>query len=193
MKRIILKVMLLAFLCISILSCKKDDSGPSFQEENFLDGYLTTTGFNQKVISFVNSGTYEFGLEFTPLVKGSITSLRVKLPDTNPSLRITIWDKVAVAIIKTEIFNVVAANTVYDIDIVDLPLVKDREYAITMSSNDWYNREKTDGSNTTYPVSIGNIKINKYIYSDGATQVYPLSVGVRYYAGDLSFNFLQQQ
>ncbi len=197
-KKTIFKIAFLTCISISILSCNNDDdSGPSFQEENFLDGYLSTIGFDQKVTDLTNTGAanfYEFGLEFTPLVKGSITSLQVKLPDANPSLRITIWEKGTPSILKTEIVNVVSANTVYTVDIVDLPLVKDKEYAITMNSNDWYRREKTDGSDAVYPVSIGNIKINKFMVSGVSTaQEYPSLVGLNRYSGDLSFNFLQQK
>ena len=194
MKKAIFKTLLLTVLSISIFSCKKDDkqTAPAFQEENFFEGYLAASGFNQSVITDIDLGDYEFGLEFTPLVRGSITSLRVKLPEANPSLRITIWDKVAGTIIKTEIANVALANTVYNFDIVDIVLTKDKEYAITMNSNDWYSREKTDGTNAAYPFTIGNIEINKYIWDDGKAQDYPLSSSVSYYSGDLSFNFLQQ-
>lgn len=62
-----------------------------------------------------------------------MSSLRVQLPEANPSLRVTIWDKDAGTIIKTEIVNVAIANTVYN---VDIPLVKDKVYAVSMNSND---------------------------------------------------------
>lgn len=195
MKKTIFKTLLIGLMTLSIFSCSKDDSpsSTSFQEENFFDGYLSTTGFNQEFVEFVNSGNFEFGLEFAPLVNGSITSLRLKLPDANPSLRVTIWDKVAGTIIKTEIVNVATANTVYNFDIIDIPLVKDKEYAITMNSNDWYNRKKTDGTDATYPLTVGNIKIVNYIWSGGITQNYPGSESGSYVAGDLSFNFIQKQ
>ena len=193
MKNIILKSALLLLFTTAFLSCSSDDDNPkpTYQEENFLEGYLTTTGFNQEVTSDIDLGDYEFGLEFTPLTSGYITSLRVQLPEANPTLRVTIWDKVAGTVIKTEIVNVAAANTVYNIDIVDILLSKDKEYAVTMNSNDWYNREKTDGTDATYPVTVGNLKINTYIWDDGTAQDYPKSTADSYYSGDLSFNFLR--
>ena len=193
MKKLILKATLVLFLTTTLLSCNSDDdSGPNYQEENFFDTFLTTTGFNQKEIIFLNSGTYESGLEFTPLVNGSITSLKFKSPAINPSTRITIWDKSTGAVIKTEIVNVAIANHLYEIDIVDIPLVKDKVYALSFNSDDWYERSQTDGSAITYPISVGNIKVLTYIWKSGTTQVYPTNVSSTYIAGDLSFNFLQQ-
>jgi hypothetical protein len=188
-----MKKLILAAVVITAMftSCKKDKAAdvPVYSEENFTDGYLATSGFGQKVTNQVNAGSYEFGNEFIPMVKGKITSLKVKLPDANTALRVTIWDKATSTPIRTETVNVTTANTLYTIDIADLDLAKDKEYTITMNSNDWYDRRKTDGSNTTYPIVVGNIKITSYKYATGATQTYPNSNQLAYYAGDLSFNF----
>jgi hypothetical protein len=195
MKKITIKnFILLASLTLAIVSCKKDDEptpAPTFTEESFVDGYLNSTGFNQKTTNQVNFGDYEFGIEFKPLVKGKITSLLVKLPDVRTNLKVTIWDKAATSILRTEVVNVAAANTAYTFDIADLDLVKDKEYAITMNSNDWYDREKTDGSNATYPVTSGNIQILAYKWLGGTTQTYPTNNSADYYAGDCTFKFVQ--
>lgn len=193
MKKSILRTALFLFVSTLMISCSKDDDTPSFQEENFLNAYLAATNFNEANVSFINSGSYEFGLEFSPIVKGSMTSLRVQLPEANPSLRVTIWDKDAGTIIKTEIVNVAIANTVYNVDIVDIPLVKDKVYAVSMNSNDWFERKKTDETVATYPITAGNIKVINYLWLSGVSQTYPTIVATDYYAGDLSFNFLQQQ
>lgn len=196
MKTTILKLCMV-FLMIPIMtSCSKDDDGtsaPVYPEENFLESYLTATGFNQVSATFINSIDYEFGLDFTPLVKGDITSFRVKLPDANTSLRVTIWDKDASTVIKTEVVNVSTADTEFTFDIVDVPLVKDKKYSITMNSNDWFDRRKTDGTVAAYPVTAGNIKIDGYRWDSGAAQSFPAIVASDYYAGDLSFNFRQTE
>jgi hypothetical protein len=190
------KLFLLAVLFTAIFtSCKKDstpDPVPApivYPEENFMDGYLSATGFSEKTTSQVNLSDYEFGNEFIPTVKGKITSLKIKLPDVNSSVRVTLWDKATTTIIKTEIINVAAANILYTVDIVDINLVKDKEYAISMNSNDWYDRRKTSSANATYPVTVGNIKITSYTFRSGTAQSYPNSPQLSYYAGDVSFNF----
>lgn len=188
MKKTIIAVCLLAAFTIA---CKKskDPVPVTYPEETFLDGYLNQTGFAQKVTNLVNSGASEFGNEFVPTVKGSITKLTVKLPDANAALRITIWDKLTNAVLRTETVNVVSANTTYIFDIADLALTKDKEYAITMNSDDWYNRTKNDGTNATYPITVGNIRITTYKYANGSAQTYPTINPINYYAGDIAFVF----
>ena len=195
MKTTILKTLMLVFVVSLILACSSDDdnSGPNYTEENFLAGYLEASGFDESESDFINSGTYEFGLDFTPLVKGKITTLKVMLPDVNAALRVTIWDKQTNTVYRTEIVNVTAADTEITFDISDLELVKDNEYAITMNSNDWYNREKTDESVATYPITVGNIQVNAYRWLSVAAQTYPTTVSNDYYAGDLSFDFIQTE
>lgn len=193
MKATILKVYVLILTAVLVTSCSDDDSGANFTEENFLEDYLDQSGFVQKEVVFINSGDYEFGLDFTPKVKGKITALKVMLPAANPSLRITVWNKAAGTIYRTETVNVANADTAFVFDISDLELIKDNEYTITMNSNDWYDRRRTDSGAATYPFVIGNIQINRYRWAGGSAQTYPANVSSNYYAGDLSFTFLQTE
>lgn len=183
---------ILVLLAITVSSCSKDD-GPNYSEENFLSGFLTNSGFSAVTYSSVNSGDYEFGLEFTPLVKGKITSLKVKLPASNSALRVTIWDKstATATVLRTETINVTAADTEQGFDIPDLELTANHQYAITMNSNDWYNHRRTGNTDVTYPITSGNIRIDNYKWISGTTQTYPTNIAPSYYAGDVSFNFIQ--
>jgi hypothetical protein len=174
---------------LGVFGEKKKD--PVYTEESFADAFLSTTGFVQKSTPVVNSTDFEIGLEFKPTVKGKLTSLLVKLPDVRTNLRITIWDKATTSAIKTEIVNVAAANTQYNFDIADIELEKDKEYVISMNSNDYYIREKTDGSAVKYPVTAGNIIILSYKYINGTTQKYPSASYDLTYAGDCFFKFVQ--
>ena len=189
MKNIFLSCLTVVLLIgVTTSGCKKDKE-PAYPIVDFSGTYLSSTGFNQKSTDFVNSGDYEFGFEFTPVVKGKITSLLVKLPAVRTDLRVTIWNATSKTVLKTELVNVAGAGTSYDIDIADFALTKDSLYAFTMNSNDWYNREKTDGTSATYPVSVGDIKITKYIWKSGVAQVYPVNTSSTYYAGDAFFKF----
>ncbi len=188
--------MIMLFFALSLLniSCRKDDPEPQpivYPEENFLNGYLSSSGFSQKVTNFVNTGNYEFGVSFTPTVKGKINSLKVKLPDANANLRVTVWDFTTKTVLATEIVNVASANTEVTKTITPLMLEKDKKYFISMNSGDWYDRTKTDNSIAIYPITSGNITINSYqwISSTTAETKFPTSISSYYYAGDLSFNF----
>lgn len=185
----------LLFIAIALFSCSSDDdknNEPTEVVENFLAGYLEATGFNETVVEEINVGVhYECGLDFTPLVNGKITALKVMLPDANPTLRVTIWNRSTNTIMKTEIVNVATANTEFTFDIADIELVQYDEYAITMNSDDGYLRRKSGGSATNYPVTVGNIQINGYKERVGSDQTYPTGLFNNFYYGDLSFDFLQ--
>jgi len=185
----------ITLLCGAIISCNKDDDNssqtPVITEQNPLPGYLTATGFDQKTTNYVNSGDYEFGITFTPLVNGKITTLMTKIPDVRTSMRITIWDKATATILRTELIDVTSSGVEISKAITPLELVKDKEYTITYNSNDWYDRRKTDGSNITYPVTVGDIKVMSYAYKSGTAQVMPDVFPLNYYAGDLTFKFVK--
>lgn len=191
MKNHFTKAIVILITAITLVSCSKDDDGPTFNEENFMNGFLTNSGFSASTTNYINAGSYEFGLEFTPLVKGKITSLKVKLPAVNNALRITIWDKVTTTVIRTETVNVTAANTEQSFDVSDLELTANHQYAITMNSDDWYDHRRTGETEVTYPITSGNLRIDNYKWSSGTTQIYPTNISLTYYAGDVSFNFIQ--
>lgn len=191
------KTITLFAIIFSLFSCSKDDEPTPtpkiYFEENFLNSYLNNSNFYQETKLYKNIGSYEFGLFFTPLVKGKITSLYIKIPDANSSLRVTIWDVTNNLIVRTEIINVLNPNIADTINIDDIELTKDKEYAITMNSDDWYKREKKDASAITYPIISRNIKLNSYKWKGVTAQELPTNIDNTYYAGDLSFNFLQTE
>lgn len=188
-----IKILAGALLAILAISCSSDDdSGPTFSVENPLEAYYTQTGFTTTT-NFINSGDYEFGLAFSPNVKGVMNAITLKLPATNPSVRVTIWDYDTKAVLRTETMNVASADVLVEKTISDLALEKDKKYMITMNSNDWYKRNKADNSNATYPVTAGNIKFLEYRWLGGTTQIFPTNVSANYNAGDLSFDFKQTE
>lgn len=177
------------------VSCSKGDEEQTpapivYAEENPLNKYHELAGFTT-TSNFINSGNYEFGLAFSPNVKGKINSLFVTLPETNANVRVTIWDYDAKTVLRTETVNVSTANTAVTKSISEMILDKDKKYLITMNTNDWYKRSKADNSNATYPITAGNIKVWEYRWVSGASQIFPTNISLNYNAGDLSFNFQQ--
>lgn len=192
-----IKTILLIFTFGSILiSCNKEDAATTaiptvYQEENFLDGYLAISQFNQMNTPNVGSVIFEAGLEFSPLVKGKIKSLVVKLPEINNSLKITLWDKYTETVIKTETVNVEVANKVFVFDINDIELTKNKSYLISFTTSSYFFRRKTDSSNANYPIISGNIRVDGF-KSSLSLSIFPSSLNTfNEYAGDLSFNFQQ--
>lgn len=186
------RIFLFLFLTLAVSNCRKDDDPAPIvhPEENPLAAYLTTAGFSN-TSNFINSGDYEFGLVFSPNVNGKIKAITAQLPDINSSVRVSIWDYDTQAVIRTEVVNVSAANTLITKSIAELPLIKDKKYLISMNSNDWYDRTKPGGTAATYPITAGNIKFIQYLWKSGASQIFPTNIDPSYYAGDLSFVFQQ--
>jgi hypothetical protein len=189
MKKIIKLSVLILF--VTITSCKKDKNPEPVPapEQNPLAGYLTASGFDQKVTNVLNSGDYEFGYSFIPLVNGKMTAVIAKIPDVHTGMRVTVWDKAAGTILRTEIIDITSSGVEVTKPIAALDLVSGKEYFITFNSDDWYDHRKTNGSNVTYPFTVGDIKITSYSYRDGTAQLIPNSPQLSYYAGDCTFKF----
>ena len=155
----ILSLVAIAFFTISCSS--DDDNTPKFKTENPLEAYYTQTGFTTST-NFVNAGDFEFGLVFTPTVKGKIKAITLKLPASNPAVRITIWDYTEKIVLRSETLNVAAVDVQVSKEISELALEKNKKYMITMNSNDWYSKSKEDNSGANYPITAGNIRFEEY-------------------------------
>lgn len=190
------------FLCafgvaaVFAVSCSKDDPAPAIIPpivlaplQDPLAGYLTATGFSEKLTNQVNLGDYEFGYSFIPLVNGKMTAIVAKIPDVHAGMRVTVWDKVAGTVLRTETIDMTTAGVEVVKTIVPLDLIQNKEYFLTFNSNDWYDHRRTDSSNATYPFTVGDIRITSYSFISGTTQALPTSPQLSYYAGDCSFKF----
>lgn len=177
-----------------LVSCSKDDAPPPAPvviapEQNPLPGFLATTGYNQQTNPIINGTIFEQGFSFIPLVNGKITTIVVQLPAIKTDLRVTVWDKANSSILLTEIINIPAANTEITKNITALNLIKDKEYIISFSSDDYYLRSKTDQSAVTYPITIGDIKVTNYLDKSGSSQTMPTIPRNTGFFGDCSFKF----
>jgi hypothetical protein len=194
MKTIKTAIAMLAMVLFT-LSCSKDDDNTADAPvviaplQDPLAGYLTASGFSQKTTNQVNLSDYEFGYSFKPLVSGKMTALVVKIPDARVGLRVTVWDKVAGTVVRTESIDVATAGVEVTKAISPLDLLSGKEYFLTFNSNDWYDRRKTDGTSVTYPFTVGDIVITSYSFKSGTEQAMPDSPQTTYYAGDCSFKF----
>jgi hypothetical protein len=188
----------LAFITLLFLfSCSKDDDPitiiPIYFEENPLQSFLTTTGFNQQtMVQTTTSGELLAGISFKPTVKGKINSLLVQLPVINNNLEVSIWDDTTGNLLRQEIVNVSSANTQIEKQITPLQLEKDKIYVISMQTNTAFVRYKTDQSNASFPITAGNIQVLSYREGTNLTTI-PTSNYYNLYAGDCIFKFQQTE
>lgn len=88
-------VLILLFSLIIITGCRKDDEPEQtvvYQEESPFQDFLNAIGYNTQSTIIDDDRSWSLGLNFTPLVKGKINDVKVKLPAANPQLKITIWN-----------------------------------------------------------------------------------------------------
>lgn len=191
----ILKTIIALFAIALAISCSKDDdreTAPEFKTENPLESYHAAAGFT-KVANFINSGDYEFGLAFSPAVKGNMKAITLKLPAVNSSVRVTIWDYDSRTVLRSETLNVASADLLVKKEITILPLEKDKKYVITMNSKDWYKKSKPNDEAASYPIVAGNITFHQYLWLSGTAQAFPTNISQNYNGGDLSFDFQQTE
>lgn len=191
-----LKIISLLLLITGLITCRKEDDNDNlktYPEENPLALYLEKSGFNQKINSIINYLTHEIGYKFQPKVKGKINAVTFKIPDNAANVRVTVWDASTKTILRTVNIPAVAANTEVRTAIDPMTINPGTEYLITYSGNDYYLRQKTNGSNTVYPIDAGNITITGYHWRIGAAQIFPEEMDVYYYTGDLSIVFQQAE
>jgi hypothetical protein len=193
-----LRLMLPGILSVALLtiSCDRDaifvPSVNYYPLENPLPGFLSTTQFNQDETPYIDKPVEEMGFAFKPSANGHISSVVVKIPDTvaTGTIRVTIWDKDLATPIHTAVVPVTNANEAVTYPIGQIALTKDKAYAITMQTTDWYNRRRFDISAMPFPVVSGNIVITGSGFGPGAGQQMPANLTrPNYYDGDVSFIF----
>jgi hypothetical protein len=195
------KTITLFAIIFSLLSCSKSDDTPAtvtYQEENPLSGFLTSTGFSQNATTFVNTGAEAFGYSFIPKVKGKIKAILVKLPSSDNNVVVKIWDKATGTAVYSTTINVATAGTEISTTIPDLELTKNHEYVISMGAENYlYRHTRADQNEVSYPVTSGNITITGGFYRTGfaySLDVLPETNGGGYvFMGDINFKFQQTE
>ncbi|MCZ8023403.1 MAG: hypothetical protein O9302_13885 [Cyclobacteriaceae bacterium] len=189
--------LLACILLLSLTQCKEEDAEKiTYEPENiFPDFYdLAALKFDK---GSVNDFYYEYGFSFQFLNKGVIKNLKVKLPDNQTNLRITIWTAGTKEVIKTFTIPDVKANVEFVLDIPDLEVEKDKKYTISLFSNDYFFYKK-GSSAVSLPVTKGNIQITDYhsqsFNTPNATPQYPtIFLNTSIWAGELSFDFQRME
>lgn len=190
MKNLILVFILAGGL---LASCKKDgETDKSYPEENPLQVYFQNAGLDQRIEEYLDMGFVEHGLKFTPKVKGKITAVTVRLPQSSTNVRVTIWNATAKHVLRTITVPVVvtAEETRQVIDA--LSVEPEVSYVISVNANGWYHREKTPKADISYPVNAGNFLIQGYGWRGGSGQVFPDEQNnLNFYTGEVGFVFQQ--
>jgi hypothetical protein len=193
MKNLKTTITILAFSIFAI-SCSKSDDKPNTTTvfpENFLTGFLATTGLNQQTTNNVSTAIFtNNGIKFSPIIAGKITKIRIKMPNTG-AVSVKIWEKTAANTgveLKSETVTVTQADTEAVLDIAPLQISPSKKYCLTFFTKNSYSRRRTDANDIPYPITIGNIKIVGCAYINSNNN-YPNIESSNQYYGDISFDF----
>lgn len=199
-KSILLKSFVALFSISVLFSCRKEtklidtvtpiEQVPFLYAKDYYPEFLSATGFSKTNPNIGQSQT-EMGYEFQALSDGEISSVYVKIPSTNPAVRVTIWDADNAIPLRTATVNVMAANNVFETKITPLPISKDKKYAITMNSKDWYHHRHPELKNASYPIVIGPLKYTRTLHAVGDAQALPNTPIpiLNHLNGDVRFKF----
>jgi len=182
-------------IMLVVISCdKNDDTSPSviYQEETPLPGFLDASGFNADVNTASSAAYQECGLSFKPLEYGTINAITIKLP-VNPSrIRVTIWDKATGSLLVTARIPLIldyVSGTTYEVAITPFALTKNKEYVISMSTQNWTTRQRIGATDANYPITVGNVQFINFVSNLGQDLIMPSNINLSYVAGDLGFKF----
>ncbi|MEY4902435.1 MAG: hypothetical protein RLZZ292_250 [Bacteroidota bacterium] len=146
------------FFLLCILSCTKDTVKKPEESPFF-------SFFDQPAIKIDTTATaattWDYGFAFNPLVNGTITQLGVKLPKTGDFV-IKLWNLDANKILteKTVTATIVGAATF--VAITPIAVKKDANLGLTITANTFYRIQKVNASSFTFPLTIGNLRINSF-------------------------------
>ena len=159
------QILVLALMAVALVSCSADDDQPVtippvvFQNENPYADFINTAGFTEIIVYTDDNNYYEIGYKFTPLVKGEINAVFVKIPAIVNDVRVTIWDVASGTPIRTEYVDVTDSSTKTMLAIAPLPLEKDKEYAVSINTRDYYFRHRP-GAYENFPVVVNHLSIS---------------------------------
>ena len=179
---------------LTFCSCSNNDTPiPTpfvYSEENPFPTFQQESGYSETTNYIDDNNYYEIGFSFRPTAKGKINALVVNIPDVHSNIRVTIWDKSDAIAIRTEVVDVAVANTNNVIPIAPLSLDKDKEYLISMNTDDYYLLSNPQYQVAEYPIVAGNITVTgSRIIMSNSGQTMPDTDIVNVAFGICSFKF----
>ena len=173
-----MKKLLIPFLFLGLLlnACKKDDTVAVKPSETPVSSLLTETDWK---LTGYGASQFELGYIFSATVAGKITQLGAQMAEPGV-YTVSVWDVDTKALLRQKSVEQTSPSKFSTAAIDALPIVKDKKYLVSINSvvggvKKGYNGvAKTTGSSTTiFPISRGSIVIQKSVYSNSATTVYP--------------------
>ncbi len=151
--------------CVPVIITKsKSVLKPAEVFSNFLAGNT----MNVTVTANPDHNIFEYGLRFVVTRKGRMVKVGSKLPKAG-IYRISVWDVATKTIIVQQYVCQMIDNVQAWADIPALALTANKEYLISIISDNWNEAYPKVGSTITYPITKGSLKVLAF-----ATTIQPM-------------------
>jgi hypothetical protein len=173
-----MKKLLIPFLLLGLLinACKKDDTAAVKPSETPVATLVSEADWK---LTAYSSGQFELGYVFSASVAGKVTQLGVQM--AVPGVyTVSVWDVDTKALLRQKSVEQTSPSKFSTATIDALALVKDKKYLVSINtvvggaSKGYNGLAKNPASSTTiFPISRGSIVIQKSVYSNSTTPVFP--------------------
>jgi Domain of unknown function (DUF4082) len=174
-----MKKLLIPFLFVGLLlnACKKDDTVAVKPSENPVASLVADADW--VVADASNGGKYELGYVFSTTTKGKLTQVAAQM--ISPGIyTVSVWDADTKALLRQKSIEQSSPNKFSTATVEDLVIEKDKKYVVSINNTiggvaKGYNsvKKKVASATTIFPISKGSIIIQKSVYGNGGTIIFP--------------------
>lgn len=151
--------------CVPVMITK---SKSVLKSAEVFSNFLADNTMNVTVTANPNNNIFEYGLRFIVTRKGRMVKVGSRLPKAG-IYRISIWDIATKTVITQQYVYQLTGNVQAWADIPALALTANKEYFISIISDNWNEAYPKVGSTITYPITKGSLKVLAF-----ATTIQPM-------------------
>lgn len=160
MRKQFVLTLLSSIILFSLFSCQE----PAQPVEEGFTSFLADSTMKIKITATNNPVYYEFGLRFQVLKEGQVVKVGTRLPNAG-TYRVSIWDFTEKTVLLSQNVTQSQANTQAWADISGLAIKPEKEYFISVVSNNWNDALPKAGGNILYPIIKGSVKVLGFGYA----------------------------
>ncbi|RYU96383.1 hypothetical protein [Emticicia agri] len=141
--------------CVPVIITK---SKSALESAEVFSNFLADNTMNISVTNNPAQNIFEYGLRFVVTRKGRMVKVGSRLPKAG-IYRISVWDVATRTIIVQQYVYQIINNVQAWADIPALALTANKEYFISIISDNWNEAYPKAGSIITYPITKGSLKV----------------------------------
>ncbi|WP_337043689.1 hypothetical protein [Emticicia sp. 17c] len=134
------------------------------QSKEMFSSFLADSTMRTEVTNTHNTTIYEYGLRFQVTQNGIIVKVGSKLPNAGV-YRVSVWDAASKTVLAQKYVVQYLPNVQAWADVPELALEANKDYFISIISDNWNDAYLKSGSLIAYPLVKDNFKIMAFAYT----------------------------